>query len=128
MQGYNIMVAKAKVLPSFLFTTQTPDPLSLTTGRGLYVGFGLEIPVWDGFKRIRNVSKQKAVLRQYGAEKDLKEFDLTDKWNALQEDLQISASARRRPSPGRTGPFEGAPGRNPLSIRDGTPAHLVGRP
>ncbi len=87
LQGYNIFVAKTRVLPSILFTSQTPDPLSLTNARGLYVGFGLEVPVWDGFKRIRNVSRQKAVLKQIGADKDVKEIDLTDKWNALQEDL-----------------------------------------
>ena len=41
LQGYNITVAKTKILPSLLFTTQTPDPLSVTSGRGLYVGLGL---------------------------------------------------------------------------------------
>ncbi len=87
LQGYNIFVAKTRVFPSFLFTTQTPDPLSLTNARGLYVGLGLEVPVWDGFKRIRNVSRQKAVLKQISADKDVKEIDLTDKWNAVQEDL-----------------------------------------
>ncbi len=87
MQGYMITVAKAKIFPTILFTTQTPDPLSVTNARGLYVGLGLEVPVWDGFKRIRNVSRQKAVLKQFSSEKDLKEIDLTDKWNTLQEDF-----------------------------------------
>jgi hypothetical protein len=93
MQGYHITLAKTKVLPNFLFTTQTPDPLSVTNARGFYVGLGLEVPVWDGLKRIRDVSRQKAVLKQFGAEKDLKDLDLTDKWNALQEDLKVSSAA-----------------------------------
>ncbi len=92
LQGYNIFVAKTRVLPSILFTSQTPDPLSLTSAKGIYVGIGLEVPVWDGFKRIRNISRQKAVLKQFGSDKDLKEIDLTDKWNALQEDLNSAAA------------------------------------
>jgi outer membrane protein TolC len=93
MQGYNILLAKAKIFPSLVFTTQTPDPLSGNPNRGLYVGLGLEVPIWDGFKRIRNVSRQKAVLKQFNVEKDLKENDLTDKWNGLQQDLQSAAGA-----------------------------------
>ena len=53
LQDYNIRLAKAKVLPTFVFNTQTPSPLNVTNGQGLYVGVGLQIPVWDGFKRIR---------------------------------------------------------------------------
>ena len=81
LQGYNVTLAKTKVLPDLLFTTQTPDPLSVTSARGLYVGLGLQVPVWDGLKRIRNISRQKAILKQVGADKDVKEIDLTDKWN-----------------------------------------------
>ena len=92
LQGYNVTIAKTKILPDLLFTTQTPDPLSVTSARGLYVGLGLQVPVWDGFKRIRNISRQKAVLKQVGNEKDLKEIDLTDKWNELQESIGNSAA------------------------------------
>jgi outer membrane protein TolC len=92
IQGHMVTVAKAKIFPSILFTTQTPDPLSVTNARGLYVALGVEVPVWDGFKRIRNVSRQKAVLRQFGADKDVKENDLTDKWNTIQEDLRSAAA------------------------------------
>ena len=54
--------------------------MSITTAHGLYVGVGLEIPVWDGFKRIRNVSRQKAVLKQIGAQKSDKENSIEEKW------------------------------------------------
>ena len=67
-------------MPTIVFNTQTPSPLSVSTGQGLYVGFGLEIPVWDGFKRIRNVSRQKAVLKQIGAQKAEKENGIEEKW------------------------------------------------
>jgi outer membrane protein TolC len=92
MQGYNVTVAKTRVLPDLLFTSQTPDPLSVTSARGLYVGLGLQVPVWDGFKRIRNISRQKALLKQVGADKDVKELDLTDKWNEIQENISGSAA------------------------------------
>jgi len=59
----------------------------------MFVGVGLDIPVWDGLKRIRDVSRQKAVLRQMDLEKDIKEGDLTDQWNAVQQDLKGAAAA-----------------------------------
>jgi outer membrane protein TolC len=80
LQGYQIRLSKSKVLPTFVFTTQTPSPLNYSNNSGLYVGFGLQIPVWDGFKRIRNVTRQKDVLKQIGAEKAVKENGLEDKW------------------------------------------------
>lgn len=93
IQGYNVSLAKAKIFPSILFTTQTPDPLNFTGAHGLYVAFGLDVPLWDGFKRIRNVSRQKAIERQVGAEKDMKEFDLGDAWRTTQRDMQDAAMA-----------------------------------
>jgi outer membrane protein TolC len=80
LQQYNISLAIAKSLPSIIYTAQTPDPLSQSSSYGLYVGFGLEIPVWDGFTRIRNVSRQKAILKQIGAKKGEKESLLEEKW------------------------------------------------
>jgi outer membrane protein TolC len=88
LQGYSVSLAMAQSLPTILFSTQTPDPLSVTTASGLYVGFGLQVPVWDGFKRIRNVSRQKAILRQIGAKVMEKEGDLEDKWFGAMERIQ----------------------------------------
>jgi outer membrane protein TolC len=88
LQQYNIRLAIAKSLPTIIYTAQTPDPLSQSSSYGLYVGFGLEIPVWDGFTRIRNVSRQKALLKQIGAKKSEKENLLDDKWFDLLEKIQ----------------------------------------
>jgi len=92
MQEYNVSIAKTRVYPSILLNAQTLNPLYSTSG-GMYVGVGLDIPVWDGFKRIRDVSRQKTILRQIGLEKDMKEGDLADQWNTLQEDLKGAAGA-----------------------------------
>ena len=88
LQQYNIRLAIAKSLPSIIYTAQTPDPLNQNSSYGLYVGFGLEIPVWDGFTRIRNVSRQKAVLKQIGAKKGEKENLLDGDWFEIQESKQ----------------------------------------
>ncbi len=80
LQAYNIRLAISKVFPTILFNTQTPDPLNTNTSYGLYVGLGLEIPVWDGFKRVRDISRQKATLKQIDAQKTEKEIGLEDKW------------------------------------------------
>ena len=88
LQTYNIRLAKSKVLPTFFFNTQTPSPLSVSTGQGLYVGLGVEIPVWDGFKRIRNVSRQKAMMRQIDARKLEKEDVIESQLLSVQGDIQ----------------------------------------
>ena len=92
MQEYKVSIAKTRVYPSILLSTQTPNPL-YSTSAGMYVGVGPDIPVWDGFKRIHDVSRQKTILRQIGLEKDMEESDLTEQWNALQEDLKSAAGA-----------------------------------
>jgi outer membrane protein TolC len=87
LQQYNVSLAIAKSFPTIIFNTQTPDPLSISSGSGLYVGLGLEIPVWDGFTRIRNVSRQKALLKQVGARKGEKEDLLAEKWFLMLEKI-----------------------------------------
>ena len=91
LQEYNIRLAIAKSLPTIIYTAQTPDPLSQSSSYGLYVGFGLEIPVWDGFTRIRNVSRQKALLKQIGAKKGEKETFLENKWFDILGKIQESS-------------------------------------
>jgi outer membrane protein TolC len=93
LQGYKVLMAKAKVIPNILFNTQTPDPLNAAVGNGLYVGIGLEIPVWDGFRRFRDVSRQKAVLKQVDAAKEEKENALEDKWNGGLAEIQAKGVA-----------------------------------
>jgi outer membrane protein TolC len=95
LQNYNIRQAIVKVFPSFLFNTQTPDPLSVTTGSGLYVGLGLEIPVWDGFKRVRNISRQRAVLKQMESQTTEKSSYLEDKWYENLASIKEKGAAMR---------------------------------
>jgi outer membrane protein TolC len=93
LQGYNILQAKTRLLPRFMLTIQNPDPLNTVTNSGMYAGIGFTVPVWDGFKRYRNIGRQKTILRQMSSDKELKEADLEDRWMSAQQDLQTAASA-----------------------------------
>lgn len=95
LQEYNIMLAKAKLLPSVFMGANTPDALSGLQSRELFISFGLEVPVWDGFTRARNISRQKTILRQYGAEKDQKSLEVADKWFEAQENLRVAEVSRK---------------------------------
>jgi len=88
LQRYNVKLAFARIFPTFTLNTQTPDPLSNTDVTGFYFGFGVQVPVWDGFSRVRNVSRQKAILRQYEAETTTQEDDLADKWQKALGEIQ----------------------------------------
>jgi len=94
LQNYNIMLAKARLLPSFFLGAQSPDPLS-SSSRGLFFSVGLEVPVWDGFKRLRNVSRQKTILRQFEAETNEKGITLTGKWQEAQENVRATDVSRK---------------------------------
>jgi outer membrane protein TolC len=89
LQNYNILLAKAKLLPSFFLGAQSPDPLS-SSSRSLFFSVGLEVPVWDGFKRLRNISRQKTILRQFEAETNEKGINLTGKWQEAQENVRAA--------------------------------------
>jgi outer membrane protein TolC len=94
LQSLNIMMAKARLLPSFFMSATTPDPLSAgTRSRDLFFSLGLEVPVWDGFKRYRNISRQKTILRQYSLETDERSSDLADRWSDAQDNLKAAAVA-----------------------------------
>jgi outer membrane protein TolC len=80
IQSYGVSLAIAKVFPDILFNAQTPSPLNATTGSGIYVGFGLNIPVWDGFKRIRDISRQKAMLKQVASQGESRQNNIENKW------------------------------------------------
>lgn len=90
LQAYNVKLAKAKTLPTVLFTTATPDPLS-STNYGFYAGFGLYVPIWDGFKRIRNVTRQKIILQQYDTGKNQAEKELENKLLEAQGQVKEAA-------------------------------------
>jgi outer membrane protein TolC len=87
LQKYNISLAKARLLPTFYMGVQTPDPLSGTQSRNFFVFAGAFVPLWDGFKRVRNISRQKTVLKQLDAVANETEGNFKEKWREAQENL-----------------------------------------
>lgn len=91
LQRYNITLAKTKLLPTFFAGVQTPDPLANVQTRSLFFFVGASLPVWDGGKRLRNVSRQKAILSQQEAEGQEKELDFQAKFQEAR--LQVADAA-----------------------------------
>jgi outer membrane protein TolC len=92
LQARNVSLARTKLLPTIFFGVQTPDPLSLVDAHGYYFSVGLKFPVWDGFRRVRNISRQKTILQQYNADQELKELDFGDKWREAKDHLRQAAT------------------------------------
>jgi outer membrane protein TolC len=95
LQTYNVSLAKMKFLPSLNLSLQSPDPLTLTNARGTFFSVGLSFPIFDGFKRLRNIDRQKMVLEQYASEEEVKTSELSQKWGEAEEKLNNAAAALR---------------------------------
>jgi len=95
LQTYNVSLAKMKFLPSLNLSLQSPDPLTLTSARGTFFSVGLSFPIFDGFKRLRNIDRQKTVLEQYASEEEVKTSELSQKWGEAEEKLNNAAAALR---------------------------------
>ena len=95
LQSWQITLAKMKFLPSFNFAVQTPDPLTLTNVRGTFISFGISFNLFDGFKRLRNIDRQKTILKQATSEEEVKETDVTQGWREIQEKLKAATAALR---------------------------------
>jgi outer membrane protein TolC len=95
LQDMNIIMAYTKFLPSLHMYLETTDPLSGEEQGTLYFSVGLEVPLWDGFKRVRNVSRQKLIRRQLRADRRDTDHELVGHWQAAHDRLrQTDASAR----------------------------------
>jgi outer membrane protein TolC len=93
LQAMKVMLAKAKILPTFYMGVQSAEPLYSGSERGLFYSVGLSWPVWDGFQRIRDISRQKTILKQYDADLELKDLDLSKAWGEAQEKLGTAQAA-----------------------------------
>lgn len=95
LQKYNVSLAKTKLLPTFFLGMETPDPLSAVQSRSLFFYVGASIPVWDGFKRLRNISRQKVILKQFEAQTGEKEIDFQEKWREAHNNATEAAAQLR---------------------------------
>jgi outer membrane protein TolC len=95
LQSWNVVLARVKLLPDFSFGVQTPDPLAGTDIRGYYVWLGVNLPLFDGFKRLRNIKRQQTILRQFASDTEVKGRDLAQKWREELDKVQSALSAAR---------------------------------
>lgn len=95
LQEKNITLSYARFLPTFIWGVQTTDPFSAREEKGLFFSVGFELPLWDGLKRVHNVSRQKIILRQVEKEGRSKGMDFDQKWNAARRQLSETAAGIR---------------------------------
>jgi outer membrane protein TolC len=93
LQARNITLAKTRLLPTVVMGVQTPDPLSMFNAQGYYYYVGLNFPIWDGFTRKRNITRQKLIMKQMESEGDLAGVDLSGKWQEAREQLRSAGAA-----------------------------------
>ncbi len=92
LQKYKITLAKTRLLPTLSLGAITPDPLTLVQSKSMFFFVGANIPVWDGFKRVRDVARQKIALKQSNAIFNEREIDFKEKWQTAQDNLTDAAS------------------------------------
>jgi outer membrane protein TolC len=93
LQGLNVTLAYARFLPTVNLVVQSGDPLNAGTSGEYFAYINAEMPLWDGLKRVHNVSRQKTVLSQYNAEERTKKLDLDTAWTNARRNLTQADAA-----------------------------------
>ncbi len=95
LQSWNVTLAKMKFVPSFNMALQSQDPLSYNGVQGAFFSVGLTFPIFDGFKKFRNIDRQKKVLTQFASEETVRSDELSQKWQEAEEKVNTAATALR---------------------------------
>jgi outer membrane protein TolC len=95
LQSWNVTLAKMRFVPSFNMALQSQDPLSYNGVQGAFFSIGLSFPIFDGFKRFRNIDRQKKALNQFASEETVKSDELSQKWREAEENLNSASTALR---------------------------------
>jgi outer membrane protein TolC len=96
LQTWNVTLAKMRFLPNVNLAAQTPDPLNQNTNQaGMFFSVGLNFPIFDGFKRMRNITRQKTILKQFDSEEQVTTAEFTSKWREAEGDYRKAASELR---------------------------------
>jgi len=92
LQEWNINLAYARYMPNFHFGIRDLDPFAeATEDRDYFFFVGIQLPLWDGLKRARNISRQKIILRQYKSDIEIEEKELALEWQAARRHLKNAA-------------------------------------
>ena len=90
LQELNITAARAAYIPDLLIGVRTPDPLSGLQDEDLYFSVGVDIPIWDGWKRARQVNRQRQALAQQSERGVVGEADLKMRWRAAENAWRLA--------------------------------------
>ncbi len=85
LQALRITAARAAYIPDVLVGLQTPDPLSGYSDDSFYLSVGLDIPLWDGLTRARDVTRQRQALQRLEAAGNLQTTDARARWRAAED-------------------------------------------
>ncbi|MFH0782113.1 MAG: TolC family protein [Pseudomonadota bacterium] len=90
LQGKQILLAYSKFMPDFSFGVRSPDVLnvSVDADKDYFFYIGMDLTLWDGNKRSRDITRQEMLLRQMQYEK--KELENNDSVEWLQATQQYS--------------------------------------
>jgi outer membrane protein TolC len=89
LQDWRITLAYADYIPKISFTVKTPDVAqSDLAGSSYYASVNAQMPLWEGFKRSRNVTRQEKILKQFKSETEIKESDLAAEWGNANRELK----------------------------------------
>ena len=80
LQKLNIKIAYAAFVPMPFLSLRSSDPINGTGDDGLFLSAGFNLPLWDGFKRNRNVTRQKAILRRQELDEETGRADWQLEW------------------------------------------------
>ncbi len=93
LQTWHVTLAKMKFVPSVNVALQSPDPLSNNANGGTFFSAGVSFPIFDGFKRFRDIDRQKMVLKQMGADETVSEKELSQKWREGLQKITVAEAA-----------------------------------
>jgi hypothetical protein len=109
--------AYARFLPTLSVGVRNPDPLGDTArNQEFYAFIGVNLVIWDGYKRVNDISRQALRDRQMESRTRVEKFDLRSEWLQLKRDLRkAEVNSETGPVRGQARRIEGTESRNRLS-------------
>ncbi len=88
LQELNIILAYTKYIPTLSMGVSTPGLTDSKRENDYYVSVGASVPIWQGFSRSRDISRQRKILRQFETEAEVKEKQLGIQWQSTMRALR----------------------------------------
>lgn len=93
LQNYKISQAYARFVPKLTVGVHQTTDLDATQVDDYYYSLSFRMNLWNGFKDVNDVERQKIILNQFKNEMRLVEIELNTKWQTTQRALSESEAA-----------------------------------